>query len=187
MSGGSPGSGSVSSGPATTGPAGVSASGGSSVSGATGVVGGSGASVSATSSVASIGVGPASGIGGVGVGAAISAEEDALLRLYLGGVQFNESTAATSLTTTQTASLLYRSGNKRAAKELLCDHREVYAAFKRTASPCLTRADSELRRIDQASVASAQPVFRRDSFGTQAECLTAAYNSGVALSACSGK
>jgi hypothetical protein len=149
--------------------------------------------------VASLGVGSAGGVGGAGTAAAlISAEEDALLRIYLGGVRFNGNTAATSLTTTQTASLLYLSGNKRAAKELLCDQRDVYAAFKRTASPCLTRADSELRRsltradselrrIDQASVASAQPVFRRNSFGSQAECLTAAYNSGVALSACSGK
>jgi hypothetical protein len=151
--------------------------------------------------VASLGVGSASGARGVAVAAAISEEEDFLLRRFLGTVQMNDSVAFSSLTTTQTASLLYRSGNKRAAKELMCDQPEVYAAFKGTASPCLSRTNSELRRSYQAvanaqpSLANAQPslasapppAFRKDAFRSQADCLTAAHNSGVPLSACSGR
>ena len=51
---------------------------------------------------------------------------------------------------TQTASLLYRSGHKRAAKELLCEQRQIYAEFQRTPWPCSPRTEAELRRIDPA-------------------------------------
>ena len=74
----------------------------------------------------------------------------------------------------------------------MCDQPEVYAAFKGTASPCLSRTDSELRRNFQAvtsaprSTASApQTAFRKDDFRSQADCLTAAYTSGASLSSCS--
>ena len=185
------------SGTGTSSAAGASASNGASTGGTTGAAGtGNGANGGATASVASLGVGSVGvgGVGGVAAANAISAEEDALLRVFLSGVSFNDGIAASSLTATQTASLLYRSGNKRAAKELLCDQREVYTAFKRTASPCLTRANSELRPSDgvrqnyQAVIASAPvPVFRQNGFRSQADCLTAAHNSGVPLSTCSGR
>jgi len=155
---------------------------------------GAGNGANGTGSVASLGVGSANGLRGVGVAAAISEEEDFLLRRFLATAQMNDSVAFSSLTAAQTASLLYRSGNKRAAKELMCDQPEVYAAFKGTASPCLSRTNSELRRsyqtvaTAQPSLASAPPpVFRQDAFRSQADCLTAAHTSGVPLSACSGR
>jgi hypothetical protein len=59
----------------------------------------------------------------------LSSEEDRLLRLYIGNVQFSDSLTVGSLTTPQTASPLYRSVHKRAAKELLCEQREAYETF----------------------------------------------------------
>lgn len=124
----------------------------------------------------------------------ISSEEDAVLRRFLSDVPSNSNVAFSSLSATETASLLYRSGKKLAAKELLCDQPEVYAAFKRTASPCHSRTDSQLRR-DYQAVASAtqstmsapQTAFRQRDYRSQADCLTAAYTSGASLSSCSGR
>ena len=93
-----------------------------------------------------------------------------------------------ALTSTQTASLLYRSGHKRAAKELLCEQREIYAEFRRTPWPCSPRTEAELRRTDAlppAPAASAPPAFRPNDFRSRADCLTAASASGVPLSNCS--
>ena len=122
------------------------------------------------------------------VAAAISAEEDYILRKHLLALQFSDSVAANALTSTQTASLLYRSGHKRAAKELLCEQRDSYDEFKRTASPCLKRADWELRgelRGSDRQTANAPMNFRPNNFRSQADCLTAAAASGTPLSACS--
>lgn len=107
-----------------------------------------------------------------------------MLRLYLGDVALLDNVAAGNLTTLQTASLLYRSGHKRAAKELLCERRDVYNAFRRTATPCLTRADWELK---EASAASAPSRFQPGAYRTRADCLTAAYTARVPLGACDGR
>jgi hypothetical protein len=91
---------------------------------------------------------------------------------------------AGNLSTMQTASLLYRSGHKRAAKELLCERRDVYNAFRRTATPCLARADWELK---EANAAIAAPSFRPGAYRTRADCLTAAYTARAPLSSCDGR
>ena len=93
--------------------------------------------------------------------------------------------------TMQTASLLYRSGHKRAAKELLCERRDVYNAFRRTATPCLARADWELKDTSSlrapANAAAAAPAFQPSAHRSRADCLTAAYTARVPLSACDGR
>jgi hypothetical protein len=111
-----------------------------------------------------------------------------MLRRYL-TLTVSDSMAMSALTSTQTASLLYRSGHKRAAKELLCEQREIYAEFRRTPWPCSPRTEAELRRIDPAPTpapaAKAPPSFRPNSYSSRADCLTAAYTAGVQLSSCS--
>ena len=77
-----------------------------------------------------------------------------MLRLYLSDIGLADNVMAGNLSTMQTASLLYRSGHKRAAKELLCERRDVYNAFRRTATPCLARADWELKEAESAAVAA---------------------------------
>ena len=128
----------------------------------------------------------AGGTGAATATAALAAEEDALLRRYL-SVTVSDGMAMSALTTTQTASLLYRSGHKRAAKELLCEQRAIYAEFGRTPWPCSPRTEAELRRVDlaPAPAASAPPAFRPNNFRSRADCLTAAHASGVPLSSCS--
>ena len=121
----------------------------------------------------------------------VSSADDFLLRDYLGGVQVNDTLSMSALTPTQTAAMLYRSGKKRAAKELLCDQREIYLEFKRTASPCAPRNEWELangpvRGLTANSLTASAPLsFRANTYRSQADCLTAAYGSGVPLSACS--
>jgi hypothetical protein len=112
-----------------------------------------------------------------------------VLRLYLGDVQFADTVAAGNLTPAQTAALLYRSGHKRAAKELLCEQREIYNAFKRTATPCLTRADWELKDTmgGMRARVSALTAFQPGAYRSRADCLTAAYTAGVPLSTCDGR
>lgn len=107
-----------------------------------------------------------------------------MLRLYLSDVAPVDSVAAGNLTTVQTASLLYRSGHKRAAKELLCERRDVYNAFRRTPTPCLARADWELK---EASAANTMSRFQPGAYRTHADCLTAAYTARVPLGACDGR
>ena len=113
-----------------------------------------------------------------------------MLRRYL-TLAVSDGLAMSALTSTQTASLLYRAGHKRAAKELLCEQREIYAEFRRTPWPCSLRTEAELRRIDPAPAltpapaANAPPSFRPNNFRSRADCLTAAYTSGVPLSSCS--
>jgi hypothetical protein len=110
-------------------------------------------------------------------------------------VHVNGDMAATALSSTQMASLLYSSGNKRAAKELLCEQREVYVAFRSTATPCMARADWELKgtpnrtlTINQALTSDTPtPGFRASTYKNRADCLTAAYTAHVPLSACDGK
>ena len=112
-----------------------------------------------------------------------------MLRLYLSDVQFADNVAAGNLTPAQTAALLYRSGHKRAAKELLCEQREIYNAFKRTATPCLTRADGELKDTmgGMRARVSALTAFEPRTYRNRADCLTAAYTAGVPLSTCDGR
>ena len=111
-----------------------------------------------------------------------------MLRRYL-TLAVSDSMAMSALTSTQTASLLYRSGHKRAAKELLCEQRQIYAEFQQTPWPCSPRTEAELRRIDPAPAlapaANAPLSFRPNNFRSRADCLTAAYTSGVPLSSCS--
>src|SRR6478752_6544457 len=86
------------------------------------------------------------------------------------------------------AGVSYRSGNKRAAKELLCEQREAYDAFRRTATPCLARADWELKgTTTQALTSEAPNGFRARDYRTKSDCLTAAYTNHVPLSACNGR
>ena len=90
----------------------------------------------------------AGGTGATTANAALVAEEERMLRRYLTAA-VSDSMAMSALTSTQTASLLYRSGHKRAAKELLCEQRQIYAEFQRTPWPCSPRTEAELRRIDR--------------------------------------
>jgi hypothetical protein len=121
---------------------------------------------------------------GSSAAASVSAQEEAMLRLYLGDVALADTVAAGNLTTLQTASLLYRSGHKRAAKELLCERRDVYNAFRRTATPCLSRADWELKEARAANATTSR--FQPGAYRTRADCLTAAYTARVPLSSCDG-
>ena len=165
---GSPGAGC---GGATGGGAGGSGGGGA--TSAASSVGSSGASTGVTGSTAgpgTAGVGAATSAGttgttgaaGVSAGgtgattanAALVAEEERMLRRYLTAA-VSDSMAMSALTSTQTASLLYRSGHKRAAKELLCEQRQIYAEFQRTPWPCSPRTEAELRRIDPAPAPAA--------------------------------
>jgi hypothetical protein len=102
-------------------------------------------------------------------------------------VQFSGNVSASALTAAQTASLLYSSGYKRAAKELLCEQREIYFAFRHTATPCLARLGWELKDAPALRpAASPPPTFYPTAYRTRADCLTAAYSLGVSLSACKG-
>ena len=107
-----------------------------------------------------------------------------MLRRYLGDIALADNVAAGNLSTMQTASLLYRSGHKRAAKELLCERRDIYNAFRRTATPCLSRADWELK---EANAVGTAPSFRPGVYKSHADCLTAAYTARAPLSACDGR
>ena len=111
-----------------------------------------------------------------------------MLRRYL-TLMVSDSMAMSALSSTETASLLYRSGHKRAAKELLCEQRAIYAEFQRTPWPCSPRTEAELRGVDRAPspapAASAPLSFRPNNFRSRAGCLTAAHTSGVPLSSCS--
>jgi hypothetical protein len=163
----------------------VGAAGGAGVGSGAGVGGVGTGGVGA--SVASVGTGPG-GAGGSSAASSISAQEEAMLRLYLSDYLSDTAPAdnvmAGNLSTMQTASLLYRSGHKRAAKELLCERRDVYNAFRRTATPCLARADWELK---EANAAIAAPSFRPGAYRTRADCLTAAYTARAPLSSCDGR
>lgn len=85
--------------------AGTSGNGAVSGVGSTGS-GALGSGANGTGSVAVAGVGSVGGIGSIAAGAAISAEEDALLRRFLGAVPSNGNAAFSSLSATDTASLL---------------------------------------------------------------------------------
>jgi hypothetical protein len=160
--------------------------------------GGVGTSGVGTGGVGTGGVGTGGvGTGGVGTGggatAAVSVaeREDELLRRYLANVQLADNANARGLTSLQTASLLYNSGHKRAAKELLCEQREMYDAFRSIGSPCVARADWELMRprmlgltASAPTTSSAPTTFRANAYRNRADCLTAAYTAGVPLSAC---
>jgi hypothetical protein len=52
-----------------------------------------------------------------------------------------------TLTSSETAAALYRDGNKRAAKALLCERPEVQAEFQRTPWPCAPKTDAALEHI----------------------------------------
>jgi len=110
-----------------------------------------------------------------------------LLGRTLSTVVFSDKTAVGQLTPTQTAAWLYRFGNTRAAKELLCNQREFYIQFKQTDSPCQRHSEWEPKGTAQASNRSAPTTFRPDRFPNKADCLTAAYSSGVPLAACSSR
>jgi hypothetical protein len=104
----------------------------------------------------------------------------------LANVQLADNANARGLTSLQTASLLYNSGHKRAAKELLCEQREMYDAFRSIGSPCGVRTSWELAGPrGQALTADAPPTaFRANAYRNRSDCLTAAYTAGVPLSAC---
>ncbi len=92
------------------------------------------------------------------------------------------------LTGLQTASLLYNAGHKRAAKELLCEQREMYDAFRSVGAPCTVRADWELMRPRLlALTANAPMAFSASAYRSRADCLTAAYTARVPLSACDAR
>jgi len=73
----------------------------------------------------------------------------------------------------------------------LCERRDVYTAFRRTATPCVARADWELKDTSSlrapASAAVAAPAFQAGAYRNRADCLTAAYTARVPLSACDGR
>ena len=114
-----------------------------------------------------------------------------MLRLLLGNVQFADNAMASSLSSTQTAALLYRSGHKRAAKELLCEQREAYNTFRNNGAPCTVRANWELKDTlslrPTANAATASSNFNPGAYRNRADCLTAAYTARVSLSACDGR
>ena len=99
--------------------------------------------------------------------------------------------ACNELTGLQTAALLYKAGNKRAAKEVLCEQRDVYNNFRRIGSPCMVRADWELKgplgQTLTANAPAAPATFSARSYRNRADCLTAAYTAHVALSACDAR
>jgi hypothetical protein len=91
--------------------------------------------------------------------------------------------------------LLFNMGEKVAAKEVLCDTREVYEGFKRAGTPCTPRPDWEPKGTSPAPV---QPIaapapspprmaFNAAAFPSASECLTAASAAGAPLSSCAGK
>lgn len=111
-----------------------------------------------------------------------------MLRRYLRSVQLADNTSARGLTSLQTAALLYNAGHKRAAKELLCEQREIYDAFGNAGSPCSVRADWELMRPRlQTLTANAPVAFRASAYRSRADCLTAAYTARVPLGACDAR
>ena len=81
--------------------------------------------------------------------------------------------------------MLYRAGNWRGAKELLCDQREFYVEFKQAGAPCQLRSAWEVRAGNApALTASAVQAFRPQAYDSTADCLTAAHAAGAPLSAC---
>jgi hypothetical protein len=134
-------------------------------------------------------VGPGAGNAAGANATSIAAREDELLRRYLATVQLADNTSARGLTSLQTASLLYNAGNKRAAKELLCEQREMYDAFRSIAAPCLVRADWELKGPRGQALTANAPIetFSAGAYRNRADCLTAAYAAHVPLSACGAK
>jgi hypothetical protein len=114
-----------------------------------------------------------------------------LLKCYLANVQLADNATARGLTSLQTAALLYQAGNKRAAKEVLCEQRDVYNNFRRIGSPCMVRADWELKgplgQTLTANAPAAPATFSARSYRNRADCLTAAYTAHVALSACDAR
>jgi hypothetical protein len=164
---------------------------GSGAGGGTGTGTGSGVGAGGVGgSVASVGTGPG-GVGGTNAASSVSAQEEAMLRLYLGDITLADNVMAGNLSTMQTASLLYRSGHKRAAKELLCERRDIYNAFRRTATPCVARADWELKETlslrSPATAAATQPAFQASAYKSRSDCLTAAYTARAPLSSCDGR
>jgi hypothetical protein len=93
--------------------------------------------------------------------------------------------------------LLYNMGEKAAAKEVLCDTKEVYEGFKRTGNPCVVRPEWEPKNtVSQlpaqrpvAPVAAPAPrmAFNAAMYATGADCLNAASAAGASLSECAGK
>jgi hypothetical protein len=137
--------------------------------------------------VASAGVGTGQGNAGTNAPSVAEREEE-LLRRYLADVQLSDNANARGLTSLQTASLLYNAGHKRAAKELLCEQREMYDAFRSIGSPCTARADWELMRPRLlALTANAPMTFSASAYRSRADCLTAAYTARVPLSACDAR
>jgi hypothetical protein len=98
---------------------------------------------------------------------------------------------APGLIAAQIASLLYKAGNKRAAKEVLCEQRDMYNNFRRIGSPCMVRVDWELKgplgQAVTANAAAAPATFSARAYRNRADCLTAAYTAHVALSACDAR
>jgi hypothetical protein len=126
-----------------------------------------------------------------GNAACIGEREDELLKCYLANVQLADNANARELTSLQTASLLYKAGNKRAAKEVLCEQRDMYNNFRRIGSPCMVRADWELKgplgQALTANASAAPATFSARAYRNRADCLTAAYTAHVALSACDAR
>jgi hypothetical protein len=93
--------------------------------------------------------------------------------------------------------LLYNMGEKAAAKEVLCDTKEVYEGFKRIGSPCVVRPEWEPKQVASAAPKPIQPVaapveppkakFNSAAYVSASECLTAASSVGAPLSECAGK
>ena len=119
-----------------------------------------------------------------------------MLRRYLANVQLADNASARGLTSLQTASLLYNGGNKRAAKEVLCEQRQMYEDFRSIGSPCAMRTEWELKGARGPAVtlngapaltANAPANFSPRAYRNRADCLTAAYTAGVALSACDAR
>jgi len=92
--------------------------------------------------------------------------------------------------------LLYNMGEKAAAKEVLCDTKEVYEGFKRTGNPCVVRPQWEPKEnVSQLPAKPVVPVaapaprmaFNASMYATGADCLNAASAAGASLSECAGK
>lgn len=95
--------------------------------------------------------------------------------------------------------LLYNMGLKDAAKEVLCDTKEVYEGFKRVGQPCVVRPEWEPKgSVNAPSQQPVRPVaapaptpprsaFNAAMYASASECLTAASSAGAPLASCAGK
>jgi hypothetical protein len=114
------------------------------------------------------------------------------------GFAFGASWESQACENRQRVALLYNMGHKDAAKEVLCDTKEVYDGFKRIGQPCIVRpawepaqtaAPSAPRPVQPVAAPAPppKPAFNAAMYASASECLTAASSAGAPLSDCKGK